>query len=45
MMEPGIWGNLNLCSWAMVTQNGSRMNYLTPFKVREIVVRINGSNT
>lgn len=32
MLEHGIWGTLNLCSWTIVIQKGSRMINLFPLK-------------
>lgn len=38
MTEYGMGGNSNLCPWAIVTQNGTRMNYFfIPFKMKAIV--------
>lgn len=33
-LEHGTWGNLNLCPQVTVTPNGTRINYLIPFKKR-----------
>lgn len=35
-LEHGIWGNLNMCSQAMVTQNCSRINSVIPIKMRAV---------
>lgn len=34
----GICGNLDLCSWDMVTQNNSRKTSHMPFKMRAVVL-------
>lgn len=39
ILEIGIWGKLNLCTWVLVIQNGFKMNYLSlvTFKVKAVV--------
>lgn len=44
VLEHGIWGYLNLCSWAMATQKGCRRNCHVPFKVRAVFLySLNGA--